>query len=200
HRSQTALAEFEVHDLHVVAIPTTSVPAPGRRWIAACVPAASAVGRTVKPAVQTAAPLLAAITRIDDLGRAREHQRRAELLDALLDDDEGASHPELLARAAAFDLDPTATAHVLVLTPETPTAEGLEALVTCVRRQLERNDMTCLITVRSGRVVALVEAEADALRSWAPSLPAQAVGVGRPLRGLAGVARAFHDACQAAQL
>ncbi|MBB4660576.1 PucR family transcriptional regulator [Conexibacter arvalis] len=198
-RRQTHLAEFEVGRLRLVAVPTSVATAAARRWLATCTPVSDASSHVVKLATQTAASLLAAVTRIDDLGRGREHERRAALLQELLDD-ETTPNPALSGRAAAFGLDPGGRSHLFVVLPDSPDAQALTALLAAVRRRLERDGLPALATARDGRVVALVERDADGLREWLGGLPGRAIGVGRPITALAGVPRAYCDACQATQL
>lgn len=196
-RRQSHLAEFEVGPLHLVAVPTAIAGPAVRRWLATCAPIADGSSHLVKLATQTAASLLAAITRIDDLGRARDHERRAAVLEALLDDAEPAPNAALLGRAEALGFDPEGRSHLLVALPD---SAGEEALLATLRRQLERDRLPALATARDGRVVALVERDADGLRDWLDGLPGRAIGVGRPIAGLAGVPRAHLDACQALEV
>lgn len=198
-RRQSHLAEFEIGALRFVAVPTTVTAPSARRWLATCTPTSERSSQLVKLATQTAASLLAAVTRIDDLGRGREHERRAALLHEMLNDEE-ASNAILSDRAAAYGFDPAGRSHLLVLLPESDDPQALAGLLAAVRRRLERDGAPALVGEHEGRVVALVAHDGDGLREWLESFPGRAIGIGRPITAMAGVPRAYCDACQATEV
>lgn len=170
-------------------------------WLAVTADRGTPRTRFLRAAVRSAAPLLAALTRLDGLADAQARAIRAALLDDLLDGDPaGASR--LAAQAASLGLDFAEPARMLLLVPagdgaQRPARE-LDALRDALERALSERTRGHLVGRRGGAVAALAQLPADALRALARALvrdhPGWVGGIGRAAPGIAGVAASLRDA------
>lgn len=178
-----ALHELEAAGRHVVAAPVLARDAEPVEWLVVAGRPHAPLGGLCKPAVQSAAPLLAATARLSWTERSQARAIGAALLDELLSG--GGDHPELAARAAGLGLDFSAPARVVVARGADPDD---------VAEALSRVPGASLTTGRDGDCVSLVQAPADALRSRLAGLEAAAVGIGRPVGDHADVPESLRDA------
>ena len=75
------------------------------------------IGKLAKPAAEATAPLLAAMARLSDVVRDQEQAVKAALLAEALEPAEAHDPLPLAARAAAFGLDFSRPARLVVITP-----------------------------------------------------------------------------------
>ena len=104
-RPQTVM-EFEVAGWQVAAVPirrTTPV-----RWLVAVSRSGSRRSPTTKHALRITAPLLSAMSRLNETARAQELEVKASLFAELAQPSTKVDLPGLLSRAAAFGIDFTA--------------------------------------------------------------------------------------------
>lgn len=154
--------------------------------------------RLVRPVLQAAAPLLAAVGRLEQTGLRQDRELRRLLLSDLL---AGEGDPQSLrARATACGIDlrqPTAVIAV-VAGPGSPQPVPLDRIERQVDERLAATGVARLVTVDRGRVLALVPAVGgdlpDALLDRLAADGDVAIGVGRSGVGAAAVARSGTDA------
>nr|WP_282599948.1 PucR family transcriptional regulator ligand-binding domain-containing protein [Patulibacter sp. SYSU D01012] len=161
-----------------------------------------APSRLTRAVLQAAAPLLAAVGRLDETLRAQDRALRRGLLEDLLAGTGDAQ--EVAARAAACGVDLHAPVRALVLAPDgAADAGGRERLERRAARTLDGRGARHLLGGHRGRVVVLLagagEDPDDALlRELA--VDGAAVGVGRTGTGAATVRQSVEDAHVAADL
>lgn len=178
-----AAHELEAEGWHAVATPLASGPGEPPRWLVLASRRAGFAGTLAKRAAEMTAPLLVAMERLKEVAREQELAVRGALLDEALQP--GADVASLSARAAAFDLDFSEPARVLV-------AAGDPAVVKHeLEEALARTGRAHLVSERAGAAVALVQG-AD-LDGALAELPAP-VGVGRPVTSIAAVRESLRDA------
>lgn len=204
-RPDSHLVEFELDGRHVVAVPTSVAMSGPTWWIVACPRRATTLNPLIKPSVQAAAPLIAAIKRIDAVGHEREQRQRAALLDAALEAEGEQRFQELASQLLVLGFDLADTTHLVRLEhvadlPQSAT----EALGRGLHRKLARASAPCLLSVHRGSVVALVCLPAEALREILQETLAEQssarAGVSSPLTEIAQVPFADRDACTALSL
>ena len=176
------LVELEVGGWHAVC---TSV---GARRLVLASPKRGFVGKLAKPAAEATAPLLAAMARLSDVVRDQELAVKAALLEEALEPVPARDPLPLAARAAAFGLDFSQPARMVVIrSPGGVRAEVVTAL--------ERADVPHLIHGRDGSLTVLVQGEVHAvLATLADGLPDVAIGIGRPVAGIVDAHHSLRDA------
>lgn len=200
-----------------VLAPVAADPAdPDHRWLLALHGERSTAPRVTRPVLAAAAPLLAAVGRLDGTVRTQERALRRGLLEDLVAGD--GDERELAARAAACGLDLQAPTHVIAVGPPAgalgPEARG--RLEDHALRTLESRGLRALVATDRDRVVALLPGDAAPDEALLREIvgpgtgaglavpsgpgPALAVGVGRPGSGAAAVARGAEDAHVALEL
>lgn len=198
-------AELEIAGYQAVA--TTVASRAGRpvRWLALATRRTGFVTRLIKPAAETAAPLLSALARVGDVVRGQEDAVRSALLDEALQPLSAEEATSLATRAASLGLDFSERARVAVIARPARADPGHPALdVGAVRRtlvdQLDRARAPHLVTRRGESIVALVQQPAAALRAALGEVAAAhaeiVIGIGRPIDGLDRV----HDSVRDAEL
>jgi purine catabolism regulator len=189
------LVEADVGGWHVVAAPLASQAAEPPRWLLVA-SRSSGFGHTLaRSAVETTAPLMAAMERLREVVRTQKEAVKGALLDESLDSEDARDLPALAARAAAFDVDLAQPARIVVLRA----CEGEAVDLSVLRHQLEEALAQVrarqLLTQRDGALVALVQGVQEELRGLLEELlaaqPGAAAGVGRPFERL-DVARHSH--------
>ena len=90
-------------------------PGQGARWLVLASPRPGFIGKLAKPAAEATAPLLAAMTRLGEVVRDQELAVKAALLDEALEPAQVRDLQPLAARAAAFGVDFSAAARLVVI-------------------------------------------------------------------------------------
>jgi PucR family transcriptional regulator, purine catabolism regulatory protein len=179
------LVELESGGWHAVA---TSV---GARRLVLASPRRGFIGKLAKPAAEATAPLLAAMARLTDVVRDQELAVKAALLEEALEPVAPRDPLPLAARAAAFGLDFSQPARVVVIRSK------LE--LTGVRRELvaalERVRVPHLVHGRDGSLTVLLQGDVhNVLATLADGLPDVAIGIGRPVGAIVDTHHSLRDA------
>jgi purine catabolism regulator len=194
--------ELEAPDCEAVAVP---IAAPGdadapTRWLVLAGRRPGRLDRLVKPAAEAGAPLLAALGRLGEVAREQEQAVRGALLEeALAPAPEPGSSP-LAARAAAFGLDFSAPARIVVVRrhPGRDGAADLGRAARLLAARLQEAGAPQLLTQRADAIAALVQAADDdlaaAVDAVAAAQPGVAIGVGRAVGGIAEAPHSLRDA------
>lgn len=219
---------LDVDGWRVVATPVAPAPEdPDERWIVVALRGRGGgfgSDRLVRAVLQTAAPLLAGIGRLDDTRRRQDRAVRRELLDDLIHG--RGDVPTRTARAAACGIDLGEPTAVVVVAPcvsaggdlrrppgeralgdsrgggDSPGGGAPDATLGRLERsvdaRLAAHGVHRLLGVDRGRVVALIRAGGgevpDALLAQLAADPATAVGAGRIGIGADDVVQSAADA------
>jgi PucR family transcriptional regulator, purine catabolism regulatory protein len=169
----------EAEGWHAVVAPLAAPAGDAPRWLVLASPRAGFIGTLAKRAVETTAPLLVAMERLKAVAIEQELAVRGALLDELL---AGGDVASLAARAAAFDLDFSAPARIVLVHGD----PGV------LRHELGENlaGVPHLLSEHAGCVVALVQAPLEQIES----LVGPCTGIGRPVSGIAAVRESLRDA------
>ena len=180
-REQPAgLCELEVGGWHAVS---TAV---GPRRLVLASPRRGFIGKLAKPAAEATAPLLAAMARLTDVVRDQELAVKAALLEEALEPVEARDPLPLAARAAAFGLDFSQPARMVVIRSEHGVRQDVAAALEGVPH---------LIHGRDGMLTVLVQGDVqDALAGLASSVPNVAIGIGRPVTAIVDAHHSLRDA------
>jgi purine catabolism regulator len=179
------LCEMEVDGWHAVA---TAV---GARRLVLASPRRGFVGKLAKPAAEATAPLLAAMARLTDVVRDQELAVKAALLEEALEPVAQRDPLPLAARAAAFGLDFSQPARVVMVRSTLDLTGVRRELVTA----LERTRVPHLVHGRDGSLTLLVQGDVhDVLASLADGLPDVAIGIGRPVGAIVEAHHSLRDA------
>jgi PucR family transcriptional regulator, purine catabolism regulatory protein len=176
------LIELELEGWHAVATP---VGQSTRRLVLAS-PRRGFIAKLAKPAAEATAPLLAAMARLSDVLRDQENAIKGALLDEALEPVEARDALPVAARAAAFGLDFSEPARMLVIRSDVDPSAVCRELVA----RLERARIPHLVQVRESGITALVQGRD----------PARAVeglgdvGIGRPVDALVDAHHSLRDA------
>jgi purine catabolism regulator len=178
------LLELAEAGWHVVATPIEPRDQT-ERWLVLASPRRGFISKLVKPAAEATAPLLAALTRLGDVVRDQEQAVKAALLKEALEPTAARDLPPLAARAAAFGVDFSQSARMVVV------RGGGRELVT----RLEGERIPHLVQQRDGSQVALVQ---DGGRDvWSPiaeAIPTARIGLGRSITALSDAHHSLRDA------
>ena len=109
------LVELEVDGWHAVATPVVTQADQAARWLVLASPRRGFISKLAKPAAEATAPLLAAMARLSDVVRDQEQAVKAALLAEALEPVEARDLLPLAARAAAFGLDFSQPARLVVI-------------------------------------------------------------------------------------
>jgi PucR family transcriptional regulator, purine catabolism regulatory protein len=186
------LVELDVAGWHAVATPVSTRADQAPRRLVLASPRRGFVDKLAKPAAEATAPLLAAMARLSDVVRDQEQAVKSALLQEALEPDEPGDPLPGAARAAAFGLDFSSPARVVIVRASSEVHRE-------VVRRLEHERMPHLAHDRDGSLVVLVQAGDPELRA-ALSLdaPDAVVGVGREVDSMADVRHSLRDAQLAA--
>jgi purine catabolism regulator len=135
-----------------------------------------------KTAAEARAPLLAAMARLGDVVRDQEQAVKAALLEEALEPVAARDLPPLAARAAAFGIDFSEPARMLVV------RDGGRELVA----RLEAERVPHLVQRRARDQVALVQG--DVCHALAEAMPAAHIGVGRSISSITDIHHSLRDA------
>ncbi len=187
------LMELEAGGWHAVATPIATGPGDGARWLVLASPRPGFIGKLAKPAAEATAPLLAAMTRLGEVVRDQEQAVKAALLDEALEPAQVRDVQPLAARAAAFGVDFSDAARLVVV------RRGGE--LASVRRELvaafEQARVPHLVQERGGSLTALVQCrDAQLAGVLAPLAESRrlSVGVGRAIGAIADAHHSLRDA------
>ena len=179
------LVELDVSGWHAVA---TAV---GARRLVLASPRRGFIGKLAKPAAEATAPLLAAMARLSDVVRDQELAVKAALLEEALEPVAARDPLPLAARAAAFGLDFSQPARMVVIRSKLD--------LTGVRRELvsalEQAKVPHLVHSRDRSLTVLVQGDVhDVLAALADGLPDVAIGIGRPVSAIVEAHHSLRDA------
>ena len=176
------LIELEVEGWHAVATP---VGQSTRRLVLAS-PRRGFIAKLAKPAAEATAPLLAAMARLSDVLRDQENAVKGALLDEALEPVEARDALPVAARAAAFGLDFSEPARMVVVRSSVDPSAVRRELVS----RLERAHIPHLVQVREDGITALVQG-----RELLLALEGLGdVGIGRSVDALADAHHSLRDA------
>src|SRR3954449_3463927 len=108
------LLELQVAGWYAVATPVATRADQNDRWLVLASPRRGFISKLAKPAAEATAPLLAAMARLGDVVRDQEQAVKAALLEEALEPHAARDLPPLAARAAAFGIDFSAPARMVV--------------------------------------------------------------------------------------
>jgi purine catabolism regulator len=188
------LVELETDGWHAVATPVATRSGQGPRWLVLASPRPGFIGKLAKPAAEATAPLLAAMTRLGEVVRDQELAVKAALLDEALEPARPRDLQPLAARAAAFGIDFSAAARLVVVRGE---AAGLAAARRELVAALEHARLPHLVQDRNGALCALVQGGEHDLRALLAPLAEShsvAIGVGRAVGAIADAHHSLRDA------
>jgi len=175
-----AVHEAEADGWHAVAAPLAARAGEAPRWLLLASPRAGFIGTLAKRAAETTAPLLVAMERLKAVALEQELAVRGALLDEALAP--GGDVASLTARAAAFDLDFSKPARVVL-------ARGDPGML---RHDLSEAlaGVPHLVSEHAGCAVALIQAPLEQIEAAVPDC----AGIGRPVGGIAAVRESLRDA------
>jgi purine catabolism regulator len=185
------LVELEVDGWHAVATTVVTTADQVARRLVLASPRRGFIGKLAKPAAEATAPLLAAMARLTDVVRDQELAVKAALLEEALEPVAARDPLPLAARAAAFGLDFSQPARMVVI------RSALD--LTGVRRELvaalEQSRVPHLVHRREGELTVLVQGDVDELLgALAEGLPDVAIGIGRPVAAIVDAHHSLRDA------
>jgi PucR family transcriptional regulator, purine catabolism regulatory protein len=189
------LLELDVDGWHVVATPVVAQAGQAARWLVLASARRGFVGQLTKPAAEATAPLLAAMDRLSEVARDQEQAVKAALLEEALAPAAARDPLPLAARAAAFGLDFSRPARLVVVRGRPADAERVRRELTAA---LERAHIPHLAFLRDDGITALTQGGDDqldaALGALAEAAPDVAIGVGRPVGAIADAHHSLRDA------
>jgi purine catabolism regulatory family protein/PucR-like helix-turn-helix protein/diguanylate cyclase with GGDEF domain len=184
-RQPAGLLELDVGGWHAVATPVVTRADQAQRWLVLASPRRGFVSKLAKPAAEATAPLLAAMARLGDVVRDQEQAVKAALLEEALEPVAPRDLPPLAARAAAFGIDFSQPARLVVIR-----GAGSRDLVT----RLDAHRIPHLVQEREDSLLALVQgADGEVLAALA-DLTDVAVGVGRTVVAITDARHSLRDA------
>jgi Purine catabolism regulatory protein-like family/PucR C-terminal helix-turn-helix domain/GGDEF-like domain len=194
-RAQPAgLLELEVAGWHAVATPVVTRADEAARRLVLASPRRGFIGKLAKPAAEATAPLLAAMARLTDVVRDQEQAVKSALLEEALEPTAERDLPPLAARAAAFGIDFSDPARLVVIRAPADVAGVCRDLV----GRLEAGGIPHLVHPRAESLMALVQGGDGELRAALAAVsearPDVVIGVGRPVTALAGAHHSLRDA------
>jgi Purine catabolism regulatory protein-like family/PucR C-terminal helix-turn-helix domain/GGDEF-like domain len=173
------LVELNNDGWHAVATP---VAMSTDRWLVLASQRAAFVSKLAKPAAEATAPLLAALARLGDVVRDQEQAVKAALLEEALAPNAARDLPPLAARAAAFGIDFSVPARMMVV------RDGGRELVA----RLEAERVPHLVQQRAGDQLALVQGDVGA--TLAEAMPTARIGIGRSISAITDIHHSLRDA------
>jgi Purine catabolism regulatory protein-like family/PucR C-terminal helix-turn-helix domain/GGDEF-like domain len=197
------LLELDVDGWHAVATPIVTRADEAARWLVLASPGLGFIGKLAKPAAEATAPLLAAMACLRDVVRDQELAVKAALLEEALAPAESRDLLPLTARAAAFGLDFSRPARLIVLRRHPRRADARAPLdVARVRRELiselEHAHLPHLVHAREESIDGLVQGGDEELRravtALSDSLPDLVIGIGRAVGAIAASHHSLRDA------
>jgi PucR family transcriptional regulator, purine catabolism regulatory protein len=188
------LLELEVAGWYAVATPVVTRADGAARRLVLASPRAGFVAKLAKPAAEATAPLLAAMARLTDVVRDQEQAVKAALLEEALEPAAPRDPLPLAARAAAFGLDFSEPARLVVIRSPLDLAGVRRELVA----RLEHARVPHLTYPRGDALAVLVQGKQEqidgVLGELCQGLPDVAIGVGRPVRAIVDAHHSLRDA------
>jgi PucR family transcriptional regulator, purine catabolism regulatory protein len=188
------LLELEVAGWHAVAMPIVARADQPTRSLVLASPRRGFIDKLAKPAAEATAPLLAAMAQLSDVVRDQEQAVKAALLEEALEPAEARDLLPLAARAAAFGLDFSLPARLVVVRSPLDLSGVRRELVA----ELDHAHIPHLAHRRAGSLAVLVqgpdEAVEAALAAACEALPDVAIGIGRPVAAIADAHHSLRDA------
>jgi PucR family transcriptional regulator, purine catabolism regulatory protein len=188
------LVELELEGWHAVATQVVAHTDQPPRWLVLASPRVGFVNKLAKAAPEATAPLLAAMARLSDVVRDQEQAVRAALLEEALEPVESRDALPLAARAAAFGIDFSQPARMVVIRGDRDPAAARRVLVT----ELDRRHVAQLAYQRDGSLTALVQGGGRevraALAAVSETLPDVTIGVGREVTAIGEAGHSLRDA------
>jgi PucR family transcriptional regulator, purine catabolism regulatory protein len=180
------LLELEVGGWHAVATPVVTRADEAQRWLVLASPRRGFISKLAKPAAEATAPLLAAMARLGDVVRDQEQAVKAALLEEALEPVTARDLPPLAARAAAFGIDFSQPARLVVVTGQRLRQELVA--------RLDAHRIPHLVQQRDGSLMALVQGDDADVMAALRELPDAAIGVGRTVRSISDAHHSLRDA------
>jgi purine catabolism regulator len=187
------LMELEAGGWHAVATPIATRSGQGARWLVLASPRPGFIGKLAKPAAEATAPLLAAMARLGEVVRDQELAVKAALLDEALEPVRVRDLQPLAARAAAFGIDFSAAARLVVIRRSGDLVDVRGDLVAA----FEQARIPHLVQQRDGALTALIQggdAEIGAALGPLAETRQLSIGVGRAIRAIADAHHSLRDA------
>jgi purine catabolism regulator len=186
-----------------VATPIVTRADEATRWLVLASPTSGFIGKLAKPAAEATAPLLAAMACLRDVVRDQEQAVKAALLEEALEPAASRDLVPLTARAAAFGLDFSRPARLVIARRHPRRAEARAPLdLARVRRELiaqvEHTHLPHLVHTGEDSIHALVQGgDAEvrvALTALSEALPDLVIGIGRAVDAIAQSHHSLRDA------
>lgn len=199
-RASDTLVQFDHGAWQTVATPVQPGGATSG-WLAVTTERRSPRTRFIRAATRSAAPVLAALSRLDGLVDAQARAARAALFDELVAA-EPAGAARLAAQAASLGVAVDRPARMAVLVPAgAPSgtwATDRDAVAAALEGALAEHTAGHLVGVRDAGVAAYAPLSADTLRDAVRAVvaerPGWVAGVGRETSGLGGLRDSLRDA------
>jgi purine catabolism regulator len=197
------LVELEVGGWYAVATPVVTRADQSARWLVLASPRRGFIGKLAKPAAEATAPLLAAMAKLSDVVRDQEQAVKAALLEEALEPVEARDTLPLAARAAAFGLDFSRPARLVVIRPHPRLADprrppDLSRLRRELVSELEHPHIPHLAYKRADSVAALVQGGEQEVRTAlavvSEALPHVVIGIGRAVTAIVEAHHSLRDA------
>jgi purine catabolism regulator len=201
------LLELEVEGWHAVATPVVTRSDQSARRLVLASPRRGFIKKLAKPAAEATAPLLAAMARLSDVVRDQEQAVKAALLEEALEPAEVRDLLPLAARAAAFGLDFSRPARLVVIRSHARRADPRRPPdLARARRELvaglEHAHLPHLAHARSDSIAVLVQGGDDeilaALAAVSAAVEDVVIGVGRAVTAIVESHHSLRDAVLAA--
>jgi PucR family transcriptional regulator, purine catabolism regulatory protein len=190
-RQPSGLVELEAGGWHAVATPVVLRADQAQRWLVLASPRRGFISKLAKPAAEATAPLLAAMARLGDVVRDQEQAVKAALLEEALEPVAARDLPPLAARAAAFGIDFSEPARLVILRAPGNLARARHELVA----RLDADRIPHLVQERERSLTALVQGGDDAVwAALAEALPEATIGIGRSVSAIAEAHHSLRDA------
>jgi purine catabolism regulator len=190
------LLELDAGGWHAVATPVVEPADQAPRRLLLASPRPGFVNKLAKPAAEATAPLLAAMARLSDVVRDQEQAVKAALLAEALAPAEERDQLPLAARAAAFGLDFSRPAQLVVIRGRGPL--DLPSVRRVLVAELEHVHVPHLVRQRDESVTALVQGGDQEVRAalvaLADALPDVVIGVGRSVAAIGDAHHSLRDA------
>lgn len=196
-----ALLEFDSQNWHTVTTPVSGVVEPAS-WLSVTSPRALPSPHLARQGARATAPVLTALSRIDDVARRQGQAIGAALLEEMLRA-HGRNRESILARVSSFGLDFAVPARVVLVCPhdDVDRARPLTDLAAAFERLtkgLTKRGIAHLAARRAGSILMLVQATpaelAEELERLVEELPGLVAGIGRPVSDVGAVPNSHRDA------
>jgi len=197
------LVELDFDGWHAIATPVVARADRAARWLVLASPRRGFIDKLAKPAAEATAPLLAAMARLGDVVRDQEQAVKSALLMEALEPAEPRDPLPLAARAAAFGIDFSRPARLVVVRRHARRAGGhapldMARVLRVLVAELEHARVPHLAYERSDSITGLLQSDDDALAgalsTVSDAFPTAVIGIGRPVSAIADAHHSLHDA------